>query len=75
MSDSFHDRPLPCSFSLSELVEAAQGDRVGLYRLPQVSPHEYLAFQWVAEKTDQEQGRIRTVVFLRKYRLSTVLLV
>ncbi len=65
MRDCHNDAPLSCLFSLSDLVETAQGDRVGLYRVPQVSPHEYLTFQWVAEREELDDGKKR-IVFKRE---------
>ena len=52
------------------------GDRVGLFKVPYVSPHEVLTFQWVIESDTTNEGGIQdvgTVIFkgkIFKYWLS-----
>ena len=52
------------------------GDRVGLFKVPYVSPHEVLTFEWVIESDTTNEGGIQdvgTVIFkgkILKYWLS-----
>ena len=45
------------------------GDRVGLFKVPYVSPHEVLTFEWVIESDTTNEGGIQdvgTVIFKGK---------
>jgi len=40
------DLDLVCRYTLTPCIEPGHGDRVALYRLPYLQPHEYVAFMW-----------------------------
>jgi hypothetical protein len=52
-----------CVFSLSPLLNAREGDRVALYRVPNVAPHEYTHFVAVDPADIPEDGVNCVVVF------------
>ena len=48
------DLDLVCSYTLTAGVEPGHGDRVALYRLPYLQPHEYVAYVWTKIQPEQE---------------------
>ncbi len=44
-----NDCDLRCAFAISGPVEAAPGDRIGIYRVPHVSPRDFVTSMWVSE--------------------------
>jgi len=45
---------LVCSYTLTAGIEPGHGDRVALYRLPYLQPHEYVAYVWTKIQPEQE---------------------
>ena len=46
------DLDLEVSYTLTSLVTPGHGDRVCLYKLPYLQPHEYVAYVWTRVNTD-----------------------
>ena len=51
ISDRYpNDSDIICKFTYNaDDLAAMTSDRIGLYRVPFVTPHEYLAFSWVSD--------------------------
>eukprot|EP00092_Neocalanus_flemingeri_P001333 GFUD01001424.1.p1 GENE.GFUD01001424.1~~GFUD01001424.1.p1 ORF type:complete len:785 (-),score=233.53 GFUD01001424.1:792-3146(-) len=55
IADSYPiDLDLVCRYTLTPGVEAGHGDRVALYKLPYLQPHEYVAYVWTKMQSEQE---------------------
>ncbi len=72
MEESYvNSEDLECVFSLSDLVALSQGDRVALYKVPQISPHEFVSFQWVTEGTDKVVFKGKFACCLKQQQFKT----
>jgi len=55
IADSYPiDLDLVCRYTLTPGIEPGHGDRVALYRLPYLQPHEYVAYVWTKVQSEQE---------------------
>ena len=53
IADSYPiDLDLVCRYTLTPGIEPGHGDRVALYRLPYLHPHEYVAYVWTKIKPE-----------------------
>ena len=48
------DLDLVCRYTLTPGIEPGHGDRVALFRLPYLQPHEYVAYVWTQVQTEQQ---------------------
>ena len=48
------DLDLVCRYTLTSGISPGHGDRVALYRLPYLQPHEYVAYVWTKILPEQE---------------------
>ena len=59
MSDRYpNDSDIVCRFSFNLGVPSGTfaSDRVGLYRVPYLEPHQHIAFQWMSEAQGDEKS-------------------
>jgi len=55
IADSYPiDLDLVCRYTLTPGIEPGHGDRVALYRLPYLQPHEYVAYVWTKIQPEQD---------------------
>jgi len=47
-----------CRYTITEGFRVANGDRIGLYRLPFLQPQEYIMFSWVQSVSEGSEGRV-----------------
>ena len=58
ISDRYpNDSDILCNFTYNlQTTGGVTSDRIGLYRVPFFAPHEYLAFSWVSDAKDVQDG-------------------
>jgi len=60
VADSYpNDCDVVCQYTLTPGLEPSHGDRVALYKVPYLQPHEYLTYSWAP--MSQELGRLEKV--------------
>lgn len=60
VADSYpNDCDVVCQYTLTPGLEPSHGDRVALYKVPYLQPHEYLTYSWAP--MSQELGRMEKV--------------
>ena len=71
ISDRYpNDSDIICKFTYNaDDLAAMTSDRIGLYRVPFATPHEYLAFSWVSDAigtgaADHYSVNFKVLIFL-----------
>ena len=52
-----NNQDLLCLYTLTSDLESAEGDRVGIFRVPSFAHHEYLTFKWVSHDSPMDSKK------------------
>jgi len=64
VSESYNNcDPILCQYTLTNGLQSNIGDRVALYRIPFLQPHEFITYSWAQEPAKEEETELQ-VTFL-----------